>query len=78
LHKKRRRARDDAPDGRADAAQADTAECDELNCAGVAPSAVAAWNTIATELVKPTSIATKPAVQADKDRSLLIGRIGRG
>ena len=42
----------------------------ELICAGVAPSAVAAWNTIATELVKPTSTATKPAVNAAALRSL--------
>ena len=38
--------------------------------AGVAPKACAAWNTIATELVKPTSTATKPAVKADRLKSL--------
>ena len=38
--------------------------------AGVAPKACAAWNTIATELVKPTSAATKPAVAAERLRSL--------
>jgi hypothetical protein len=36
----------------------------ELICAGVAPKLVAAWKTMATELVKPTSTATKPAVPA--------------
>ena len=46
-----------------------SAHIHELICAGVAPSAVAAWKTIATELVKPTSTATKPAVAAGSDRS---------
>jgi len=30
-------------------------------CAGVAPAAAAAWNTMAAELVKPTRTAMKPA-----------------
>ena len=42
----------------------------EVICPGVAPNAWAAWNTMATELVKPTSTATKPAVAADRLRSL--------
>src|SRR5258706_16098521 len=46
-----------------------SAHIQELICAAVAPSAVAAWNTMATELVNPTSTATKPAVTADKDKS---------
>src|SRR5262245_61693771 len=46
-----------------------SAHIHELIWAGVAPSAVAAWKTIATELVKPTSTATKPAVAAGSDRS---------
>jgi hypothetical protein len=37
---------------------------------GVALNACAAWNTMATELVKPTSTATKPAVKADRLKSL--------
>jgi hypothetical protein len=47
-----------------------SAHIHEVICAGVAPKACAAWNTSATELVKPTSTATKPAVKADKLRSL--------
>ena len=50
----------------------------ELICAGVAPSPVAAWNTMATELVKPTRTATKPAVVADTEMSLKRGRIAQG
>jgi hypothetical protein len=38
--------------------------------AGVALNASAAWKTIATELVKPTSTATNPAVKAEGLRSL--------
>ena len=53
-----------------------SAHIHELICAGVAPSAVAAWNTIATELVKPTSTATKPALAAERDRSRRNRRIG--
>ena len=34
-------------------------------CAGVAPKLCAAWNTIAMELVRPTSTVTKPAMSAD-------------
>ena len=41
----------------------------EVTCAGVAPSACAAWKTTTIELVTPTSIATKPATTADSDRS---------
>mgnify|MGYP003619546475 CR=1 FL=1 len=46
---------------------------------GVAPKASAAWNTMATELVKPTSTATNPAVAADRFRSRKkdIGRLCR-
>lgn len=42
---------------------------DAIN-SGVALKASAAWKTIATELVKPTSTATKPAVKAEGLRSL--------
>ncbi len=42
----------------------------EVICAGVAPKACAAWNTMAMELVNPTSTATKPAVAEDRLRSL--------
>ena len=45
------------------------AHSQEVVCAGVAPSADAAWNTSATELVKPTSAATKPATIAERERS---------
>ena len=55
-----------------------SAHIHELICAGVAPSTVAAWNTMPTELVKPTSTATKPAVAAERDRSLSCKRITRG
>jgi hypothetical protein len=37
---------------------------------GVALNASAAWKTMATELVKPTKTATKPAVKADGLKSL--------
>ena len=47
-----------------------SAHIHELMNSGVAPKDCAAWNTIATELVKPTSTATKPAVRADRLRSL--------
>ena len=40
----------------------------EVACAGVAPKAAAAWNTMTTELVKPTSTATKPATQIANSR----------
>ena len=43
-----------------------SAHIQDVICAGVAPNACAAWNTMATELVKPTSTATKPAVAADR------------
>jgi len=46
------------------------AHIQELICAGLAPNARAAWNTMATELVNPTSTATNPAVKAAGDRSL--------
>ncbi len=39
------------------------AQIHEVVCAGVACSACAAANTMATELVMPTSTATKPAVK---------------
>src|SRR6516164_3663407 len=51
-----------------------SAHIQDVVCAGVAPSACAAWNTIATELVKPTRTAMKPATTADRDRSLNIRR----
>ena len=47
-----------------------SAHIQEVICAGVAPNACAAWNTMATELVNPTSTATNPAVNADRLRSL--------
>ena len=37
-----------------------SAHIQEEIISGVAPKACAAWNTIATELVKPTSTATNP------------------
>ena len=46
-----------------------SAHIHEAACAGEAPSDCAAWNTIATELVKPTSTATKPAVTAENETS---------
>ena len=46
------------------------AHIQDATMSGVAPSASAAWNTIATELVKPTNTATKPAVKAERLRSL--------
>ena len=39
-----------------------SAKIHELISPAEAPAVVAAWNTIATELVKPTSTPTKPAV----------------
>ena len=47
-----------------------SAHIQEVICAGVAWNACAAWNTMATELVNPTNTATKPAVNADRLRSL--------
>ena len=47
-----------------------SAHIHEVTCAGVAWKACAAWNTMATELVNPTNTATKPAVKADRLRSL--------
>ena len=47
-----------------------SAHIQDVICAGVAWKAFAACNTIATELVNPTSTATKPAVTADRLRSL--------
>src|SRR5690606_24235519 len=46
-----------------------SAHIHEAVCAGVAPIACAAWNTIATELAKPTSTVTRPAATADTDWS---------
>ncbi len=37
--------------------------------AALAPTAPAAWKTIAAALAKPTSTVTKPATTADSDRS---------
>jgi len=42
----------------------------EAIISGVACRACAAWKTMATELVNPTSTATKPAVKAERLRSL--------
>ncbi len=41
-----------------------SAQIHEVVCCALAPTAWAAWNTMATELVKPTSTATKPATMA--------------
>ena len=46
-----------------------SAQIHDVAWAGVAPSACAAANTITTELVKPTSTATKPATTAESDAS---------
>ena len=46
------------------------AHIQDVICAGVAPNACAAWNTMATELVNPTKTATKPATNVDRLRSL--------
>ena len=46
-----------------------SAHIQEAVCAGDAPSACAAWKTMATELVKPTKTATKPALAAETDIS---------
>src|SRR5579862_2838680 len=50
-----------------------SAQIHEVVCAVVAPSACAAWNTTATELVNPTSTAMKPATTADTEISLSMG-----
>jgi hypothetical protein len=47
-----------------------SAHIHEAISAGVALKASAAWKTMATELVKPTRTATKPAVKAARLRSL--------
>ena len=47
-----------------------SAQIQEVIWAGVAPNPWAAWNTMATELVKPTNTATKPATKADRLISL--------
>jgi len=47
-----------------------SAHIQDVICAGVAPNARAAWKTMATELVKPTSTATKPATAVERLRSL--------
>ncbi len=47
-----------------------SAHIHEVTWAGVAPNACAAWNTMATELVKPTSTATNPATKVERLRSL--------
>ncbi|EWS65418.1 hypothetical protein Y695_01323 [Hydrogenophaga sp. T4] len=56
-----------------------SAHIQEVMSSGVAPKACAAWKTMATELVKPTSTATKPAVAAERFRSRKkdIGRLCR-
>ena len=60
------------------------AHIQEAISAGVACSAWAAWKTITAELVKPTRTATKPAIRADVEKSLirrivfLAGRAGGG
>ncbi len=47
-----------------------SAHIHDVACAGVAPSACAAAKTMTTELVKPTSTATKPATTAASDTSV--------
>ena len=47
-----------------------SAQTHDAISSGPAPKARAAWNTMATELVKPTSTATKPAVTAETLKSL--------
>ncbi len=51
-----------------------SAHIHEVVCSGVAPRPCAAWNTMATELVKPTSTAMKPATTAENETSLSMGR----
>jgi hypothetical protein len=51
-----------------------SAQIQEAVCAGVAPKACAAWKTMTTELVKPTSTATKPAARAETDTPLNMRR----
>ena len=51
-----------------------SAHIHDVICAGVAPRPCAAWNTIATELVKPTSTAMKPATMAESETSLSMAR----
>ena len=46
-----------------------SAQIQDVACAGVAPKAAAAWKTMTTELVKPTSTATKPATSDDGEKS---------
>lgn len=46
-----------------------SAQIQEVVWASVAPSCWVAWKMMATELVKPTSTATKPATVAERDRS---------
>ena len=56
------------------------AQIQEVVCCASAPTAWAAWNTMATELVKPTSTATKPATMALSEsccRRLVIGVMSR-
>ena len=53
-----------------------SAQIHDAVCAGVAPSAAAAWKTMTTELAKPTSTATKPATSADSDRACRCGSMG--
>ncbi len=55
-----------------------SAQIQEVICPGVAWKAWAAWKTMATELVKPTSTATKPATKVDRLRSLKKDRTGTG
>lgn len=47
-----------------------SAKSHELISAGDAPAAVAAWNTMAAELVKPMSTATNPAAILEKEKYL--------
>ncbi len=47
-----------------------SAHSHDVICAGDAPSACAPWKMMATELVKPTSTAMKPATMAERETSL--------
>ena len=51
-----------------------SAHIQEVICSGVAPRPCAAWNTIATELVNPTSTAMKPATTAENETSFSMAR----
>lgn len=50
-----------------------SAHIQELSCAVVAPAALAAWNTMAAELVYPTNTAMNPAEMAESLNQLRTG-----